>query len=576
MNNSSESINDNTNNNSEEGYQQIEDGNYIPSTESGYTKVSNATSYLDLPVFKKTDSNYWQVASTYKGNRVDFRDESIYFVITTRFYDGDSSNNARCWDNKNNAEDDTEWRGDFKGLIQKMDYIKALGFTSIWITPVVQNASGYDYHGYHALNFKKVDKRYESSDVKFIDVIKEAHARDMKIILDIVLNHTCNFGEENLYPMFTKDENDTTINGMKQKDKSLLPENYAKMQGNQQYDARINAMKNDASDPDNIYHHEKNMGYEQYIEQTGQMAGDCVDLNTENPSVANYLIEAYGEFIRMGVDAFRIDTMKHISRLTFNNYFFPAFKEFAKRCGNIRFHMFGEVCTRVREVWNRGQPCDSAPFYTWKESKNYAWGDTRTNMNSTLLNWNDNTNTNCQPTSQNAYLNNLTYHAPDYSKSSGASVIDFPMHWNFRYARDAYNLAKDTDNVYNDATYNVTYVDSHDYGPDGISTIRYNEGTDAWKENMSLLFTFRGVPCIYYGSEIEFKKGKTIDEGPSIALENSGRAYYGANLAGTVKATDFGVYTASGTVSNTLNQTLSRHLRVLNKIRLKVPALRRG
>ena len=99
----------------------------------------------------------------YADSRTDFRDESIYFVITTRFYDGDTSNNARTSEDDNkahNPEDDPSWRGDFKGLIDKLDYIKALGFTAIWITPVVENDSGYDYHGYHAYDFSAVDKRY--------------------------------------------------------------------------------------------------------------------------------------------------------------------------------------------------------------------------------------------------------------------------------------------------------------------------------------------------------------------------------------------------------------------------------
>ena len=70
------------------------------------------------------------------GGRTDFRDETIYFVITTRFYDGDQQNNTYCWDGvKNAAQQDPEWRGDFKGLIEKLDYIKALGFTAVWITP---------------------------------------------------------------------------------------------------------------------------------------------------------------------------------------------------------------------------------------------------------------------------------------------------------------------------------------------------------------------------------------------------------------------------------------------------------
>lgn len=89
------------------------------------------------------------VADDFNSTRTDFRDESIYFAITTRFYDGDPSNNVLCWDNQTeqiNSKDPC-WRGDFKGLIDKLDYIKALGFTAIWITPIVQNASGYDYHG---------------------------------------------------------------------------------------------------------------------------------------------------------------------------------------------------------------------------------------------------------------------------------------------------------------------------------------------------------------------------------------------------------------------------------------------
>ncbi|WP_308285113.1 alpha-amylase family glycosyl hydrolase, partial [Prevotella sp.] len=98
------------------------------------------------------------VANDFNSQRTDFRDESIYFMITTRFYDGDPKNNVLCWDNKQCQIDtgDPCWRGDFQGVIDKLDYIKALGFTAIWITPVVQNASGYDYHGYHAMDFTHV------------------------------------------------------------------------------------------------------------------------------------------------------------------------------------------------------------------------------------------------------------------------------------------------------------------------------------------------------------------------------------------------------------------------------------
>uniref|UniRef100_UPI0025D71C6D hypothetical protein n=1 Tax=Prevotella sp. TaxID=59823 RepID=UPI0025D71C6D len=62
-------------------------------------------------------------------------------------------------------------------------------------------------------------------------------------------------------------------------------------------------------------------------------------------------------------------------------------------------------------------------------------------------------------------------------------------------------------------------------------------GTDAqWAENLSLLFTFRGIPCIYYGSEIGFRRGKVIDKGPNGPLSNTGRAYFGGYITGDVEA----------------------------------------
>ena len=72
------------------------------------------------------------------------------------------------------------------------------------------------------------------------------------------------------------------------------------------------------------------------------------------------------------------------------------------------------------------------------------------------------------------------------------------------------NLTKDEeDPYYNDSSWNVTYVDSHDYGPDMDS--RYDGGTQSWAENLDVLFTFRGIPCLYYGSELEFQCiGKSI------------------------------------------------------------------
>ena len=210
-------------------------------------------------------------AATLFPSRTDFRDESIYFVMTTRFYNGDPENDTQCWDAQNYNVGDPAWRGDFKGLIEKLDYIKALGFTAVWITPIVENASGYDYHGYHARNFSKVDQRYESEDVKFQDLIDAAHAKGMKIILDIVLNHTGNFGEENLCKLFTRDWEadqsniDACMVPYTKKDGGKLPDNYLSISGGEQYAKRLAEMKNTDGqnhDKNNYWHHYGNFNWD--------------------------------------------------------------------------------------------------------------------------------------------------------------------------------------------------------------------------------------------------------------------------------------------------------------------------
>lgn len=534
-------------------------------------------------------------------SRTNFMDESIYFLITTRFFDGDNSNNVQCWDGKQYNTGDPAWRGDFKGLIEKLDYIKALGFTAVWITPVVENASGYDYHGYHAMNFKKVDCRYLSENVGFQELIDAVHVHDMKLILDVVFNHTGNFGEETLCPMFTKDESADLGDidaGMKLHPNSRLSESYFDLAAGDQYQARLAQMKNTDGknhDTHNYWHHFGYGNWDDLTCQWMQIAGDCVDLNTENPAVLNHIVDSYSKFIEMGVDGFRVDTGRHMSRLVFNKALNDAFLEVAKKMGKPEFFMFAEICTRYSTHWYRGQPAISTPFYTWKESVDYPWDNdptsfdnltifestafTHVNQLSCIAQYNDNSGKeSSQPTSTNAFLNGNEYHAPDYSMYSGLSVIDFPMHWNFKTASGAYGTALAEDKYYNDSRYNVVYVDSHDYAPDHApEDQRFAQPQDVWAENLSLMFTFRGIPCLYYGSEIEFKKGCTIDKGPNMPLRDSGRAYFGGYIKGDVNVSDFGEYTnATGNMAATLSHPLSLHIQRLNAIRMAIPALRKG
>ena len=544
----------------------------------------------------------------FTSNRTDFRDESIYFMMTTRFYDGDPSNNVLCWDNQEaqKSTKDPCWRGDFQGVIDKLDYIKALGFTAIWITPVVQNASGYDYHGYHASDFSKVDCRYQSGDgkksgdVMFQELIDKAHKKGIKIILDIVLNHTGNFGEEHFCKEFDRDtrlRNQADINACMIPNFETLGSDYPTLQPGFQYQRRLAMMKNTDGqnhDPHNYWHHFGNFNWDLPNRWWAQIAGDCVDLNTENNTVAEYLVKCYGNFIKMGVDGFRIDTSGHISRLTFCKQFIPQFAALGKKYEDKRlnkapFFMYGEVCARFGSVQYRGQDNLSPYYYTWKAPQELMDGfdgsqsywdtqeiyDSGTGYDAKLMPLCEKDNAD-SPESNNTFMLNGAWHEPDYSQSSGFNVIDFPLHYNFSNAGSAYGLAKSGDMKYNDATFNVVYVDSHDYGPQPSDGIRF-DGSDAqWAENLSLMFTFRGIPCLYYGSEVGFRRGSVIDKGPNGPLSNTGRAYFGGYITGDVEASDFGEYKASGNVAASLNHDLAQHLIRLNKIRQAVPALRKG
>lgn len=563
---------------------------------------------------------------------VDMREETIYFVMTTRFYNGDTGNDVHCWDDgtAGNGDDDPAWRGDFKGLGEKLDYIKALGFSAIWVTPVVTNGSGYDYHGYHAMDLSTVDARYESSDYTYEDLIHDAHQKGMKIIQDVVLQHTGNFGEAHFCDLFTKD----TTKDLGNLQESLIPtqylldtyglkspEEYWAQKPGVQYQQRLNLMKNvtysgdngnstgpqpaakdfsmdkisqsDTYNPNNYYHtgYFQSPNYDDWTTKFSQIAGDCVDLNTENPAVAEYVVDSYSKYMDMGVDGFRVDTVRHIPRVSLNIMFNDQLMDAAKAAGKPNFYMFGEICTRYTSVWYRGHAEESTPYYTWKESNSkwadsWNWGTSASeindNMNLVLQHYLEEDNYNgdmdsTQPKSDNAYLDGITYHGSDRSMASGMDAIDFQMHRMFGSAKNAYNFAINNDQYYNDATYSVMYVDSHDYAPEQPDeTTRFTGGTQTWAENMDLMFTFRGIPCVYYGSEVEFKKGELIDKGTLISLENSGRAYFGDYLEGTVNATDFSEYTASGTVADTLASPLSKHLSKVNAIRRAIPALQKG
>ncbi|MGD6776399.1 pullulanase [Sutcliffiella horikoshii] len=169
-------------------------------------------------------------ARTFTGEEADFDwDEAVvYFMLTDRFFDGNSSNNDPHKIDYDTSKPGTYQGGDFKGITQKLDYLDELGINTIWINPVVDNIKYdvrynedgetpyYGYHGYWADNFGELNPHFGTME-EFHELIDEAHARGMKIMVDVVLNHTgygLKPGDTNSVANFPTDEDRNRFKGM--------------------------------------------------------------------------------------------------------------------------------------------------------------------------------------------------------------------------------------------------------------------------------------------------------------------------------------------------------------------------
>lgn len=165
-----------------------------------YVKESVAAGSHEVPItIEDKYGNTHNTVATVKvvaktGSTPDWDESIIYFLLTDRFYDGSTENNTGV--NKTLRED--YHGGDFAGLTQKLDYIDSLGVNTIWITPVVDNIESFysdeinqnvgGYAGYWACDFTKLDEHLGTT-ADFDELLDEAHARGIKVMLDIVVNH---------------------------------------------------------------------------------------------------------------------------------------------------------------------------------------------------------------------------------------------------------------------------------------------------------------------------------------------------------------------------------------------------
>lgn len=231
-------------------------------------------------------------ASTEPSSKLDFDwDEArIYFVLTDRFANGDNSNDNPNGENYDKTHLETYHGGDFRGLINNLDYMEKLGINTLWITPIVDNidynlASAapykyqYGYHGYWAKDFTKIDEHLGDLDT-FKELIDKAHDRGIKIMVDVVLNHT-GYG--------------------------LKPT-----------DTNTNHLTNFPTDEDRARFGGMIRGPGGSGDITGEVGG-LPDLITEDPAVRDQIVQWQADWLNKArtdrgdtIDFFRADTIKHV------------------------------------------------------------------------------------------------------------------------------------------------------------------------------------------------------------------------------------------------------------------------
>ncbi len=533
---------------------------------SGYVRArANGSAEISISYDGKQTSSTFNVGAAASA---DFREETIYFLMTARFNDGDASNNYYNRDRIN--EGDPQWRGDFKGLIQKLDYIKDLGFTAIWVTPPVENRSGLDYHGYHAYDWFEIDPRLESSGATYQDFINAAHAKGMKVIQDVVINHSSQYGIRNKvwidhlpikyyrdsacsfidngpyqgnlgdYTSPFRDDNDNPVAPQWFKDlHSSDPEGEIPfvdpLTGAEVPSCGYNPNRffgiDAAALDSNWYHLDGFIAGGDWENPTAlqkkHMAGDTIDLATGRSNVKNYLNQAIKKYLDMGVDAIRLDTAKHVERDELLTY--------TRNWQNHKpgLFVFGEVLVKGvgfgSELANDNASAVIRP-----------WWYTRTGSN---------------PSNPQG--------------NSNMSVLDFPLFSTFRdnVTRGSFNGVGGVlgwDWAYADPTQLVTFFQNHDVGPDNDFKYRFGGRESYAAMAYNLLWTIRGIPSLYYGEEIMFQAGKPQDiAGNNDVIADTGRAYYGGHLT-------------NANISTTKGHALYKHIKRLNLIRNSIPALQKG
>lgn len=488
------------------------------------------------------------------------QDEVIYFVLPDRFENGDTANDrgGLSGDRLHTGFDPTAkgfyHGGDLKGLIKRLGYIQDIGATAIWLGPVfknkaVQGAPGHEsagYHGYWITDFTQVDPHL-GTNADMTALVDAAHARGMKVYMDIIINHTadviqyrecaegtrCPYRDRAAYPYQRRGGiGGKAINRGFAGDDVRTPGNFATLTDpTYAYTPYVPAAEKSVKVPawlnDPIYYH--NRGDSTFAGESSTM-GDFSgldDVMTENPRVVAGMIDIFGGWIdRYKVDGFRIDTARHVNP-EFWQAFVPAMVARAKTNGIPHFHIFGEVAGGTMDP---------------------------------------------------GYLAQFT------RRDRLPAVLDFAFRWGVTDVvagnKGTSELAAlfDGDTLYEGGEQTAmtlpTFLGNHDQGRFARDVRRMNPKADdaevlaRVKLGHAMLLMLRGVPTIYSGDEQGFA-GDGDDQDAREDMFASRVAIYNDNaLVGTTKTT--------ATASFGEDHPLFREIAALAKVRVAHPALTRG
>ena len=368
-------------------------------------------------------------ASTYQPQPLNPAD-AIYLITADRFANGDPDNDHPKNMNEKKYGREHEFGrhgGDLQGIIDQLDYIQDLGYTATWTSPVMTNDEFKEsYHGYAITNHYEVDPRLGDAET-FRRYVDESHKRGMKVILDVVYNHSGSQHFLNQDPP----------------DSAFFHYDMRKTRSNFR---AVNRM-----DP-----HVSKADLKKFGE--GWFDDHMPDINQQQSEFANYLIQnSLWWVLEYGLDAFRMDTYAYPDQ--------DFMEELARRIKLERssFFIFGEIWVHFPEV------------------QSYFAGGNPFNK-------------------YNSQLDAVTDFQFRYALKES---IDNHQSWTGGIAKLYYRLA--ADHMYKNPSNLITFMDNHDE-PRIFGEL--HEDTAKMKVALGILYTMRGIPCTYYGTEILMKETK--------------------------------------------------------------------